>query len=223
MSDLTRTIVQNTRLLLVASIAGGGKDTVVKELIKTGYYHRIVSHTTRDPRSNHGQLEQDGVDYHFIDIALAEKMLSEQAFVEAKFVHGNVYGTSAADVQKATDNDKIAVNDVDIQGLMEYMSVKPDTHAVFLLPPSVDTWLTRLGSRYGNLETHKAEVRKRFKTARVEISHILEDERFIVIINDDLETTVQRVRGVVTGDITHTSEYAGKIAEHLLDYLDSQI
>lgn len=223
MSDIAQKTIKNTRLLLVASIVGGGKDTVVKELIKTGYYHRIVSHTTRPPRNNHGVLEADGVDYHFINVAAAQAMLAEQEFVEAKYVHGNVYGTSLGEVTKAHDLDKIAVTDIDIQGVLEYLDVKPDTHAVFLLPPSVDTWLSRLSNRYGNLEAHRAEVYKRFETARNEIKHILEDDRFIVVINDDLETTVQRVRGVVTGEVTHTSSYAGKIAEHLLDYLDSKV
>lgn len=223
MSPETQKVVADTRLLLIASIAGGGKDTVVRELVKTGYYHRIVSHTTRQPRGNHGVMEVHGQDYHFIDLATAQQMLSQQAFVEAKYVHGNVYGTSLAEVKKAHVLDKIAVTDIDIQGVAEYLDVKPDTHAVFLLPPSVDTWLSRLGSRYGNLEAHKAEVHKRFQTARTEIMHILQDKRFVVIVNDDLETTVRRVRGVVTGEVDHTSGYAATVAEHLLDYLNSTV
>lgn len=223
MSESARDTIMATRLLLVASIVGGGKDTVVKELIKTGYYHRIVSHTTRAPRSNHGVLEAEGLDYHFIDDDIAQTMLDKHEFIEAKYVHGNVYGTSLAEVKKAHDLDKIAVTDIDIQGVIEYLDVKPDTHAVFLLPPSVDTWLARLGNRYGNLEAHRLEVQKRFETAKREIEHILEDDRFIVIVNDDLETTVKRVRGVVTGEVDHTSSYARTIAEHLLDYLDSKV
>lgn len=223
MSDDARDVIEKTRLLLIASVAGGGKDTVAKELLKTGFYHRIVSHTTRQPRENHGITEVNGTDYHFISLETAEKLVHDKAFVEAKYVHGNIYGTSVAEVKQALDNDKIAVADPDIQGVVEYLKVKKDAHAVFLLPPSVDTWLARLSNRYGNLEAHRAEVQKRFETALVEISHILKDDRFVVIINDDLETTVERVRGVVTGEVTHTSGYAIKIAEHLLDYLHSKV
>lgn len=223
MPVVAKDVIQQTRLLLIASITGGGKDTIVKELIKTGYYHRIVSHTTRPPRINHGVPEVDGVDYHFITEATALRMLQDNLFIEAKYAHGNVYGTSVEEVNKAHELDRIAVTDIEIQGVMEYLEVKPDTHAVFLLPPSVDTWLSRLSNRYGNLEAHKAEVHKRFVTAQKEIKHILDDKRFIVIINDDLATTVERVRGVVTGDIDHTSGFAGKIAEHLLDYLDATV
>ncbi len=224
MSDEAHAVVQKTKLLLIASIAGGGKDTVVKELVKTGNFHRIVSHTTRSPRSNHGILEKDGIDYHFIDQKGATELLQEQAFVEAKYVHGNIYGTSVTEVEQAFTENKVAVTDIDIQGVVEYLGVKPDTHAVFLLPPSVDTWLDRLSRRYdGNLSDHEEELKKRFRTAYDEIKHIQADERFVLIINDDLQTTVKRVLDVLDGSVSRTSGYADKVTEHLIDYLESQV
>lgn len=216
-------LVRQTPLLLLASIAGGGKDTVTKELLAGDDYHGIVTHTTRAPRINHDVMEQDGKDYHFITVEKAQQLLEDKKYIEAKYVHGNVYGTSAAEIQLAKDSGKIAVTDIDIQGVVEYLAVKSDTHAIFLLPPSVDTWLSRLGNRYGDLAEHEDEIHKRFVTAHTEISHILEDKRFILIVNDDLETTVARVKGVVAGTVTETSDYAEKIAEHLLDYLKTKI
>lgn len=223
MSDSAKQLVQDTRLLLVASVAGGGKNTVVTELLKSGKFHRIISHTTRQPRTNHGVMEVNGHDYNFVDLAEAERLISEGAFVEAKYVHGNVYGTSVAEVKIAHDENKIAVTDIDIQGVVEYLDVKPDTHAVFLLPPSVDTWLKRLESRYGNLDAHTEEITKRFKTAYEEIKHIQADKRFVLIINDDLPTTVERVYGVLDGSVARTSDYAEAVTQHLLDFLESKI
>ncbi len=223
MSNEAHQLVQQTKLLLIASVVGGGKDTVVKELLKTNDFHRIVSHTTRAPRQNHGVDEIDGVDYHFITSDAATELLQQGAFIEAKYVHDNVYGTSVAEVKKAQDNQKIAVTDIDIQGVVEYLDVKPDTHAIFLLPPSVDTWLERLSKRYGDLSNHKEELRIRFQTAYDEITHIQADKRFVLIVNDDLQTTVERVMGVVDGSIQRTSGYADAVAEHLVDYLRAHI
>ena len=223
MTGVAEELIKNTRLLLVASVAGGGKDTIVKELLKTGEFHRIISHTTRSPRINHGVMEENGRDYNFITREQATELLVTDAFIEAKFVHGNVYGTSVAEIQAAHDEDKIAVTDIDIQGVVEYLDVKPDTHAVFLLPPSVDTWLKRLENRYGDLEQHQDEIQKRFRTAYDEIKHVQSDERFILIINDDLQTTVGRVQGVIDGSVDHSSEYARKVTEHLLDYLETKV
>lgn len=223
MSETAKQMVHDTPLLLIASVVGGGKNTVINELLKSDDFHRIISHTTRKPRINHGIQEVDGRDYHFISLTDAENLLEAKDFIEAKYVHGNVYGTSVAEVKAAHDEGKIAVTDIDIQGLVEYLDVKPDTHAIFLLPPSVDTWLKRLENRYGSLDEHKEELTKRFRTAYDEIEHIQADERFVLIINDDLPSTVELVRGVLDGTVSHTSEYALVVTEHLLDFLKTKI
>lgn len=223
MSDNTAKLVRDTKLLLIAGIVGGGKNTVINELLKSSNYHEVVSHTTRAPRNNHGVMERDGVDYHFVSLEQAKNLIEEKAFVEAKYVHGNVYGTSAAELQVAHDNDKIAVTDIDIKGVVEYLDIKPDTHAIFLLPPSVETWLSRLARRYGNLEEHQDEIVKRFKTAYEEITFIQKDKRFILVVNDDLETTVERIEQIVAGERDQTSEFALTITEHLLEYISSRL
>lgn len=223
MSPQAAELVQETKLLLIAGIVGGGKNTVINELLKGSEYHEIVSHTTRMPRNNHGVTEMDGVDYHFITLKEAEQLIEEKTFIEVKYVHGNVYGTSVAELDTARRNDKIAVTDIDIKGVVEYLDIKPDTHAIFLLPPSVETWLSRLERRYGNLDDHREEIEKRLKTAQEEIAFIQQDKRFILVVNDDLETTVERIEQIVTGERDHTSEFALTIAEHLLEYISHRL
>lgn len=57
---------QKPTIILIAGIAGAGKNTVMSELLKTGEYYDLVTTVTREPRHNDGVLEQDGIDYHFI-------------------------------------------------------------------------------------------------------------------------------------------------------------
>lgn len=223
MSSQATKLVRSTKLLLVAGIVGGGKNTVINELLKGDEYHQIVSHTTRAPRNNHGIMEQQGVDYHFISLQDAERLIKDKAFVEVKYVHGNVYGTSVAELQAAFDNNKIAVTDIDIKGVVEYLDIKPDTHAIFLLPPSVETWLSRLERRYGNLADHEEEIEKRLQTAKEEIEFIRQDKRFILVVNDDLETTVERITQVIQGERDHSSDFALAITEHLLEYISHRL
>lgn len=213
-------LVRATKLLLIAGVVGGGKNTVINELLKNDTYHPIVSHTTRQPRQNHGVMEKDSVDYHFVSLDEVYELLEDHAFVEAKYVHGNVYGTSAAELQAANKQEKIAVTDIDIQGVIEYLGMKPDTHAIFLIPPSIETWLSRLERRYGDLNTHREEIRKRFRTAYDEITHVMQDQRFILVVNDDLDTTVARISKIVNGESEQTSDYAYSVAAHLLEYIE---
>jgi guanylate kinase len=219
MSDEVAELVQQSRLLLIAAPVGGGKNTVINELLKSDDFYEIISHTTRAPRENHGVLEQNGTAYHFIGLSEAERMLDAQEFVEAKYVHGNIYGTSAEELRRARELNRIAVTDIDINGVKEYLAIKPDTHAIFLLPPSVEMWLMRLGRRYGDLDQHAEEVTTRFATALQEIQSVLEDPRFVIVVNDDLETTVERIRQIVNGVVSVRSDYANAVTEHLIEFL----
>ena len=222
-SAATIEVVKGSNLLLVAGIVCAGKDTVIKELLKNDTYLPIISHTTRPPRENHGIMEVNHEDYHFITLDQAASLVNERAFIEVKYVHGNVYGTSVAELERIKTVGKVATTDIDIQGVMEYLELKPETKAIFLLPPSVDTWLRRLEKRYGNSERHAGEIATRFKTAYDEIMHIKSDPRFVLIINDDLATTVDRVHKVVKGERGETSEYAEAVTEHLLEFLQTKI
>lgn len=223
MTKKTRLLVENTPLLLIAGVVSAGKDTTVNELLKNNRYYNIISHTTRVPRENHGVLEENHKDYHFISLVEAERMVGNKEFIETKYVHGNVYGTSAQELQNASDSGKTAMTDIDIEGVHEYLSVKADTHAVFLLPPSVDTWMKRLEKRYGDLSVHSEEITKRFQTAFDEITKARSDNRFILVVNDDLETTVKRIQGIVDGLEQGSSEYARVVTDHLLHFLKTRI
>ena len=194
--------IRETPILFVVGISGAGKDTIQSQLIAKydSQYHPIISHTTRPMRENNGVMEQNGVEYHFIDFATADKMLDERAFVEAKVVHfNNIYGTSIKEIQEARDSQKIAITDIEIKGVKEYVELGMNVKPVFLLPPSYDVWWTRLTSRYkGNIDQH--DLYKRMKTALVELEHALNVDYFYIVINDDIDKTVDLVNQIAHGE-----------------------
>lgn len=147
-TESTIELVKSTKIALLAGISGAGKDTIKKQLLKSPEFRDIVSHTTRAPRTNNGCAEQDGIDYHFIDSQTAENMLQNNEFIEAKFVHGTFYGTSVAELKLAHDQNRVAITDIDVQGVEEYERLAPDSIAIFIVPPNSRTWIERLKKRY---------------------------------------------------------------------------
>jgi guanylate kinase len=222
-SGETVKLINSLPIVLVASIAGGGKDTITRALVKEGGFERIVTNTTRAPRENNGVMEIDGREYHFMSHEQAEQLVNDRSFVEVKKVHDNIYGSTATEFARIRDKGLTAITDVDVQGVDEYLNLKPDTVAIFLLPPSVETWLARLSERYGDLAEYGDELAIRYKSAYDEINHVLKDPRYVIVINDDLETSLQRVRSIVEGRVAHNSEYAQAVAEHLLEFLKTKI
>jgi guanylate kinase len=184
-------LVRTTKITLLVGISGAGKDTIKKELLKQPEFRDIISHTTRAPRSNNGLHEVEGVDYHFVTNEIAGTMLESRQFIEAKFVHGTVYGTSANELQKAHDEDKIAVTDLDVQGVKEYKDFSQEVVAIFIIPPSFSVWQERLSARYESMEAFNAEWQKRRDSAIKELTHALQVPYYHFVINDSLDRVVQ--------------------------------
>ena len=225
MSDLERVIreyqpteaavalVRDTKIALLTGISGAGKDTIKRQLLRSPSFRDIVSHTTREPRANNGQPERDGVDYHFIDQATALTMLEHHQFIEAKFVHGKVYGTSTAELQLAHDYQQTAITDIDVQGVAEYEQLAPGCIAIFIVPPDYPTWLERLKQRYATEAEFQTAWPKRRQSAIAELSHALEVPYYHVIINDDLDRAVRVTEEIILrGDIFKRQDDEARLA-----------
>lgn len=224
-TEVTKELVKNTPVLVLVGPTGAGKDSLKDKLLATGKFHHIISHTTRKPRINHGVIEQDGREYHFIDKKTAEKMIDEKALIEAKVYSGNLYGTSVAEIQAAHDEAKIAMTDIEVQGVAEYKASDPSVMAVFLLPPNFDEWQERLMKRYGDVMDVE-DARLRMQTALDELDQLLNTDYYVAVINDDIDTALAQILTVVnsanhtTPDEPTARTIAKQLAKDIKSHLD---
>jgi guanylate kinase len=225
-AKLTADLVKSTPILLLVGPTGAGKDAIKAKLLKTGRYHHIISHTTRSPRINHGVIEKDGREYHFIDKAEAGKMLAEKTMIEAKIYSGNLYGTSLSEINQAHEESKIAMTDIEVQGVAEYKTLDPKVMAVFILPPDFKTWQDRLSRRYGDV-VDAADSRLRLQTALSELEQLLNTDYYIPVINDNLEKTFNNIQAIASGgtlavdEVKKSRKVARKLAIGIQNYLSA--
>lgn len=212
-TEMAIELVKKANIALLAGISGAGKDTIKKRLLQDVTFSDIVSHTTRPPRRNNNRPEIDGVDYHFIDLEQAEQMVKNREFIEAKFVHGTVYGTSVAELQRIYEAGQSAITDIDVQGVAEYEALAPDNISIFLVPPDCQTWLERLKTRYVNDKEFQSEWPKRRDSAVRELKHVLEVPYYHVVINDDLDRAVRVCREIINrGDLFNQKDDEARLA-----------
>lgn len=220
-SESVKELVRATPILLLVGISGAGKDSINQRLLATGEFHNFVSYTTRAPRRNNGVLEQDGSDYHFVSQEKMEDLLRDGEMIEAKLYSGNIYGTGVKDLREAAAAQKIAVNDVEVQGVAEYKEIAPTVHAVFILPPSYEVWRQRFAARYSGGEIDEDDWQKRLITARTELQTALSAGYYDFVINDDLDVAVQEVVACAKGQHSPAQQQHGKsLAENLIQQLD---
>lgn len=180
-------------LIIVAAPSGAGKSSLVNAVLaseenKNGNLKLSVSTTTRAPR--HG--EQDGREYHFVDVARFKAMAERGAFLEYAEVHGNYYGTSSEWIAATRNSDTDIVLEIDWQGARQVRRIFPDVVTVFILPPSMEELERRLRGRD---KDHEDEIRKRLDNAAEEIAHLAEFD--YVIINDQFDQARADLAAVV--------------------------
>jgi len=195
-------------LLLIASPSGAGKTTLTRDLLAHfPDFTFSISHTTRKPRAS----EVDGRDYYFIDRERFSQLRDAHAFLEWAEVHGNYYGTSLSELERARREHKHGiVFDVDYQGARQIKAMCPSCVSVFILPPTLEELGRRLRNRGSEDE---ASIERRYKNARSEIEHYgLFD---YLLVNDDLDRTKVRMRSIVEAELVRRPRMA-RVAEQLL-------
>ena len=195
-------------LLIVSSPSGAGKTTLTRHLLQQ--FPKLtfsISHTTRPPRPG----EQDGRDYHFVDRDTFESMREAGRFAEWALVHGNLYGTSRDELDRARAQGCMGiVFDVDYQGARQLRASFPEAVGVFILPPSVQELHRRLVRR-GADEPNVIE--RRYRKARLEIEHYPFFD--YLVVNEDLDHARAEICGIVHAELSRRWRRA-PFAERLL-------
>jgi len=172
--------------MVVCGPSGVGKGTIINALMKKrpNDFGFSVSHTTRKPRPG----EEDGVHYHFTSIVDIEAAIARGEFIEHAHVHGNYYGTSKDAVNKVSQQGKICILDIDVQGATNVKKSGLPCKFVFVNPPSMAELEARLRGR--GTETEE-KIQLRLGNARSEMAKTDEKGFFdTVITNNELEKAV---------------------------------
>lgn len=180
-------------LFVVSAPSGAGKSTLLARVMPAlpglGF---SVSHTTRAPRPG----EVSGRDYHFVGreefVALRERTPS--GFLEWAEVHGNLYGTSRAEVEGLLAAGRDVVLDIDVQGARQLRGLLPAVF-IFIAPPSLEELSRRL--RHRGTEAEET-VRLRLANAREELQAAGEYD--YLVVNETLDEAAAQLRAIVLAE-----------------------
>lgn len=183
-------------LTIISGFSGVGKGTLVKGLMdKYDNYALSISATTRDKRDG----EEEGKSYFFLSIDDFEKKIENNEFLEhAKYVN-NYYGTPKKYVEDMLDDGKDVLLEIEIQGARQVKKFMPDALTIFIMPPTAPTLRERLVGR--NTETLEV-IDARLRRAAEESQGI--EEYDYILVNDDLEKSVENLHGIIQANHYHS-------------------
>ena len=158
-------------LLLISAPSGGGKTTLVRQLLRARRNMvRAVTCTTRPPRPG----EKNGVDYYFLKPGDFLRRVQAGNFLEHATVYGNSYGLLKSELLGKLRAGKDVLLNVDVQGaasIREAAQNEPELKhslvTIFLTP----TTLVEIERRLKKRGADSPEViRRRITAARQEVA-----------------------------------------------------
>lgn len=184
-------------VFVISAPSGAGKDTILRRVLASD--PRVVysvSMTTRPPREG----ERAGQDYYFVDRAAFERARDEGRLFEWAEVHGNLYGTPRAEVERLTASGKDVILELDVKGMRNVRASRVEAVTVFIMAPSVGELERRLVARGANSPD---DIARRIARAREEI-----EERHAfdyIVVNDDLDTAVRDLEAIIRSERLRSS------------------
>lgn len=182
-------------LFILSGPSGVGKTVAAQQLLeRIPDLERVITFTTRPPRP----VEENGVDYHFVDEATFQKMIDEDAFLEWALVHGHRYGTPKHHILQKLAEGRQLLMVIDVQGAMTVRSKLPEFHLIFLQPEVPEDLLHRLQTRKAMTEEEK---QLRLANATKEMGY--KEQYDFVVTNKEgrLEEAVAELEQIVQGTI----------------------
>ena len=201
-------------LIIISSPSGGGKGTLINELrFALPDITYSISYTTRAIRDG----EENGREYFFIEKDEFERRIGDGEFLEYAEVHGNLYGTSLAQVEKVMATGKDVLLEIDVQGAAILHDKVPDAVSIFILPPSFPILRSRLTLR---ATESSCDLRLRLTNS---FNEVREYEKFkYFVVNDDLAKATNDLRTIIRAERLKTIRQADEIRV-ILDGFDASM
>jgi guanylate kinase len=175
------------KFFILIGPGGVGKDTLLKEVIKTTpNLFELVTCTTRTLRPE----DIPGITYNFFSEKEFKKMIKNNEFLEHDYHFGAYYGSRKKDLEVLLKKGN-AIADIDINGTKNIKKIRPSIVTIFIKTKSKKELIKRLKNRGMSEDQIKA------KLARYDEEMKYEKESDYVVVNDELKKAVEEIKLII--------------------------
>ncbi len=179
-------------LVILSGVAGAGKDTIKKELIKRiPVVDTLPSFTDRPPRPG----DVPGETYNFVSTEEFQEMIENKQLYEYNVHHNHFYGTSKKILNQKLNSGKIIVKDIEVNGTENLVNILKEDVKVVTIFLKVEKEELRKRLEHRIDKPSEEEIQLRLDRFDYEVSKIGMYD--YVIKNDNIEKTYQIIRTII--------------------------
>lgn len=182
--------------MIISAPSGGGKGTVVDYLLKEfpHLFTRSVSYCTRDISNQ----ETQGIHYVQVSRKKFEKLILAGELVEYEEIYGDYYGTPKSEFDRAKQEGKILLLDIDVNGAVRLKRILGDDVLFFFIHSGNDIFIyqERIIKRGRSTDTLE-KIKKRIERIPIELNAGELDSDFMIPNIEDETFLLKGVRKIL--------------------------
>ena len=171
-------------VFIISGPAGSGKGTVVGEILSRDEgYICAVSATSRPMLKG----EEEGVNYYYITREAFEEKIRTGGVLEYTEYCGNYYGTLVSEFDRAEQNGKHLILEIEVDGATQIKKKFPEAVLVMVTPPDATEQSRRLTTRGRDTEE---SIAKRLRRAAEELDYLPQYDYLIINETGGIQSAV---------------------------------
>lgn len=184
------------KLFILSGQSGVGKNTILSAILANHPdFHRVVTFTTRDPRPN----EIPGEDHFFVYQEKFDDMANKGEFLEYTQTHGYWYGTPKEQVDKALNEGKNVLMEIDVKGVANIKDkYNPVTIFIKYEPGTLEELIrNRLKNDPSRMDVSEEEIQTRIATAKKEANYEKDYDYAVINPEGHPEQAIAEVENII--------------------------
>ena len=184
--------MKSNYVFIIAGPSGVGKDTIINAILeKYPNFISIPTYTTRPPRED----DKENKDRVSVDKSDFDKLIENIELIDWKETHGYLYGKKKAAAQKAFQQNKNLILEIDVKGLPNYQNQFPKLCTIFIQYESLDKLKERL--RTNRPDIVKEEIERRYQTALKEMDCVSNYDYIVTNYENKPEIAIEKVEKII--------------------------
>ncbi len=189
-------------IFIISGPSGVGEDSVIEKLSSMMDVNRVITTTTRQPRSG----ESNGNPYYFVSREEFQEKIDNDEMAEwAKEYNNNYYGVTKEELQRVNNLKGVGIWKIEYKGVMTVKKKFPEVIAILLMAESLEELERRIRNREDVTEEY---IKERMNYTKEWMKHLDIYDYKVLNERGRLDKAVEEVKNIIQKHITDNAKHS---------------